>query len=169
MHEIFSIFKNSYIYLSMPYSSFFKLFSDFLLKNRAILVCFSLIFWVSAFLINSLFSCKNPHSAALAMVNGWKIPDNSGHPNYLFCVPSLVILWGFMILPIIFPHCHYSLYYYYMGLVTTMKKMHCTTSNHVKCTTIFAFPMSYSQNWTKSHLRFLKFHRFKNHIVWGKL
>ena len=106
-------------------------------------------------------------SPTLAMVNGWKIPDNSGHPNYLFCVPSLVILWGFMILPIIFPHCHYSLYYY-MGLVTTMKKMHCTTSNHVKCTTIFAFPMSYSQNWTKSHLRFLKFHRFKNHIVWGK-
>ena len=49
-------------------------------------------------------------SPTLAMVNGWKIPDNSGHPNYLFCVPSLVILWGFMILPIIFPHCHYSLY-----------------------------------------------------------
>ena len=76
MHEIFSIFKNSYIYLSMPYSSFFKLFSDFFLKNRAILVCFSLIFWVSAFLINSLFSCKNPHSAPLPLdhPHGLRIP-----------------------------------------------------------------------------------------------
>ena len=60
----------------MPYSSFFKLFSDFLLKNRAILVCFSLIFWVSAFLINSLFSCKNPHSAPLPLdhPHGLRIP-----------------------------------------------------------------------------------------------
>ena len=44
MHEIFSIFKSSNIYLSMSYLSFFQLLSDFPLKNGAIFDCFSVIF-----------------------------------------------------------------------------------------------------------------------------
>ena len=61
---IFQFSKNWNIYLSMSCLSFFHLFSEFLLKNKAKFDTFSSDFWVSTSLINSLFRYRNPHSAS---------------------------------------------------------------------------------------------------------